>query len=163
SPLHHLPDDGASRSGDLGGALGQLGLGGDVLGGNTIEHGLVNILPIRRAFDEARWKDCFWFDHMEEQQPEKLDGGEIPALTFHPAVRPFDLYHFYEIVGVLGPSPRGDFTVLFGTDHGVDWDDSIKEKKHPSFEDYLETVLARWGAVEHGRIRPRAHWDAHPV
>jgi hypothetical protein len=64
---------------------------------------------------------------------------------------------------VLVPSPRGDFPVLFGTDHGVDWEDSIREKKHPSFEDYLETVLARWGVVERGPSRPRAHWDKHPV
>jgi hypothetical protein len=136
---------------------------GDILGGNTIEHGLVNLLPVRYTFKDAKWKGNFWFEDMAAYEPVRFDKKDIPSLDFHRALRPFDLYHFYEIVAMLVPSPRGDFPVLFGTDHGVDWDDSVTEKKHPSFEDYLETVLARWAAVERGRVRPRSYWDSHPV
>jgi hypothetical protein len=135
----------------------------DILGGNTIEHGLVNLLPVRYTFKDADWKGCFWFEHMEQDPPVEFDGKDIPSLDFHRSLRPFDLHYFYDIVAMLVPSPRGDFPVLWGTDHGVDWEDSCEEKKHPSFEDYLETVLARWGVLKRGDSRPRSYWDTHPV
>lgn len=142
---------------------------GAILGGNTIEHALVNLLPIRQTFVSVDWKNSTWFDHMEEYEPVEFEGEKMSSLEFHKSLRLFDLYYFYDLAALLVRPGNANPLVFLGTDHGADWSDSCpddkhKAKKHPSFEDYLETVLANRGIIKcRENIRPRKYWDAHRV
>ncbi len=154
------PDIGSPKAGVVARKLKT----GTILAGDTIEHGLINLRPVRETFLDADWEGGIWFDHLSDCDPVEIDGGEVPSLTFHQALRPFDVYNFYEINALYCRPGNGDPPVLFGTDHGVDWSDSCEEKKHPTFESYLETILAHRGLIEsRAKIRPREHWEKHPV
>lgn len=110
------------------------------------QSGVVNIAPLEEMVED--WEEIFWFDHMEDEEPFDFHGTEYEMLAFHKSLRAVDYFDEYRIAALLlaagGPNPP----VVFGDDHGADF----QTFPPVSFGNYLETVLAIRGSYRQ-RVR----------
>ena len=124
---------------------------------DPVDHGTINLLSLEETFLTDWVKDLSWELFFENDEIGTFEGKDLPSETFYRSLHIFDYYDDFTQAALFAPH----MSVVFGSDHGADWDDA-RAKKHPSFTDYLEHVLAFRG-TNREQIKPAAFRKAHPV
>jgi hypothetical protein len=144
----------------------------DVVKTDGEEDGCVCILPLEQALVKMDWKGRINFDTDTDEDPVEFGRQSYGSATFNRAVRPFDWFNFYNMMGFLLLPGSASLPVVMGSDHGVCWTDS----RTTDFASYLETVLAHYGSVMARRrlynkvfghrqkplLHSRAQWQEQP-
>jgi hypothetical protein len=115
----------------------------DVVATDGAEDGCICILPLEQALVKESWKGRLFFEHDSDENQEQFGKKSYGVATFNRALRPFDYFSFYNMMGFLLLPGAKDMPVIMGGDHGACWTDS----RVTDFASYMETVLAHYGSV----------------
>jgi hypothetical protein len=116
----------------------------NVVATDGAEDGCICILPFEQALVKASWKEQLYFEDDSDEEQEEFGQKSYSRATFNRALRPFDYFSFYNMMGFALLPDAKQLPVIMGDDHGACWTDS----RITDFASYMETVLATYGSVE---------------